>query len=83
VKEVIFVVKAILVLIFEKVFDQEEDYYEGYKRNQDLYNTSVVFFMQFFVLSIGENDDNDKGNEEKCGKNELSRTEHIFIFAQI
>lgn len=52
VKSTIFVATANKLLIFKEVLNQKEDDYERYKGNEYPNNTSVIFFVQFFVLSV-------------------------------
>ena len=52
VKSTTFVATANKLLIFKEVLNQKEDDYERYKGNEYPNNTSVIFFVQFFVLSV-------------------------------
>jgi hypothetical protein len=58
------VVKPNLLLIFKIVLNYEEDNYKDYERKQDPDNALVVFFVQFFILSVRKGDNDNKSDEK-------------------
>lgn len=65
----IFVVSAVFLLIFEKVFNEKQHNYECDKGKQYPLYTLVVFKVQCFILSIHGDNDDHKNYYKKGGKN--------------
>jgi hypothetical protein len=56
-------------LIFEQIFNKKQQYYKSDKDDPYPNNALIIFLMEFLILLISYNNDTQKCDEKKCGKN--------------